>query len=119
MAACRCCTNANRRRVATRLRPLDVLARLCGVRVESQEPIVPRSDFAAILGPQAAAASWGQLLVMGVTLVALALVTPTLWAFFADCAHIMLRTPNDWLWRDRVSATIMIIAGVALAVTKR
>jgi threonine/homoserine/homoserine lactone efflux protein len=47
------------------------------------------------------------------------LVTPTLWAFFADCAHIMLRTPNDWLWRDRVSATIMIIAGVALAVTKR
>jgi threonine/homoserine/homoserine lactone efflux protein len=61
----------------------------------------------------------GQLLVMGATLLALALVTTTLWAFFADCARIMLRAPNDWLWRDRVSAAAMIIAGVALAVAKR
>ena len=77
--------------------------------------------FAAIL-PQfldPARPPAGQLAVMGVTLVAVALVTTTLWAFFADRARIMLRTPNAWLWRDRLSATIMIVAGVALAVAKR
>jgi threonine/homoserine/homoserine lactone efflux protein len=61
----------------------------------------------------------GQLAVMGVTLVAVASVTTTLWAFFADRARIMLRTPGAWLRRDRMSATIIIVAGVALAVAKR
>ncbi len=60
-----------------------------------------------------------QLCVMGVTLVATALVTTTLWAYFADRARILLRTPTAWLWRDRLSGTIMIAAGAALAAARR
>jgi len=77
--------------------------------------------FAAILpqfldlGRPAAA----QLVIMGVTLVGAALVTTTLWAYFADRARILLRTPAAWTWRDRLSGSIMIAAGAALAIAKR
>jgi hypothetical protein len=37
-------------------------------------------------------------------------------SYLAFYARIMFRTPNAWLWRDQVSAAIMIIA---LAVAKR
>jgi threonine/homoserine/homoserine lactone efflux protein len=56
---------------------------------------------------------------MGVTLVVTALATTTLWAYFADRARILLRTPTAWIWRDRLSGTVMIAAGIALAVAKR
>ena len=77
--------------------------------------------FAAIL-PQfldPARPPAAQLIVMGVTLVVTALATTTLWAYFADRARILLRTPTAWIWRDRLSGTVMIAAGIALAVAKR
>ncbi|MEQ8248524.1 MAG: LysE family translocator [Alphaproteobacteria bacterium] len=77
--------------------------------------------FAAIL-PQfldPARSPGPQLAVMGVTLVGTALVTTTLWAYFADRARILLRTPKAWTWRDRLSGTVMIAAGIVLAVAKR
>lgn len=61
----------------------------------------------------------GQLLVMGVTLVATALITTSLWAFFADRARILLRTPAAWTWRDRIGGSIMIVAGLVLAAAQR
>jgi threonine/homoserine/homoserine lactone efflux protein len=77
--------------------------------------------FAAIvpqfLDPQRPPAT--QLALMGVTLVGAALVTTSLWVFFADRARMLLRTPASWKWRDRLGATIMLMAGVALAVAKR
>ncbi len=60
-----------------------------------------------------------QLGLMGLTLVGTALVTTTLWAFFADRARALLRTPKTWMWRDRLGGSIMIVAGVALAAAKR
>jgi len=60
-----------------------------------------------------------QLVTMGVMLVAAALITTTLWAFFAARARRLLQTPAAHTWRDRVSGSIMIAAGIALAVAKR
>jgi homoserine/homoserine lactone efflux protein len=60
-----------------------------------------------------------QLGLMGLTLVGTALVTTKLWAFFADRARRLLRTPSVWLWRDRLSGSIMIVAGIVLAAAQR
>lgn len=60
-----------------------------------------------------------QLGIVGLTLVACAMTTTTLWTIFADRARRLLKTPKALTWRDRASGSIMIAGGIALALAKR
>ncbi len=60
-----------------------------------------------------------QLAIVGVTLVACAMTTTTLWTVFADRARRLLKTQRALSWRDRASGLIMIAGGIVLALAKR
>jgi threonine/homoserine/homoserine lactone efflux protein len=96
-------------------------------------PAFLRGFFVAILNPKTmlfhaaflpqfvdpGSAPFGQLLLLGITFLAVAAVLDSSYALLASRASGMLRNPVLQRWTDRITGTLMIFAGFGLALARR
>ena len=60
-----------------------------------------------------------QALVLGTTFLAIAFVFTAVWAFVAAAARGFIRSRRGVLWRNRITGSLMIGAGLGLALARR